>query len=243
MSFDWNTLPLVTTLSGKPCVAISACLHGAAVRYDGTDKLLPGLATFLQQDLELLPICPEVGAGMTTPRPPIQLVASTHKTTGGIKVLGRDDPTLDVTTAITNYAQHSVQEYADKICAYIFKSRSPSCGVNSTPLFSEQGEVIKQRSGIQAAAFQQHLPALVFREEQQLQTRDQCVQFIQMCRFSRYLIATGQTMTLAQLHQHYQPLIIQLPPDTQDTLEQMAENKLITDYQALLIQSMDQLTI
>lgn len=238
MSFDWDTIRLFETSPCKPRVAISACLNGAAVRYDGTDKKLASLNTFLLNTLELLPICPEVGAGMATPRPPVQLVASTH----GVKALGRDDPTLDVTDCMISYAQRSVKEYGDKICAYIFKSRSPSCGVGSTPLFSAQGEIIEWRSGIQAASFQQHLPGLVYREEEQLQTEEECLQFIQMCHFSSDLISASQTITLEQVHQHYKTLIVQLPPDTQIALEQMAAKNLVRSYQALLVQSMDQLT-
>lgn len=238
MSFDWKKIPLFAPSIDKPCVAISACLNGAAVRYDGSDKLLPGVNRFLHDALDLLSICPEVGAGMATPRPPVQLVASSK----GLKALGRDDPDLDVTAPMLDYAQFSVREYGDKICAYIFKSRSPSCGVGSTPLFSQQGEIIERRSGIQAAAFQHHFPGLVYREETQLQTEEQCMQFIQMCRFSRDLIAASKAMTLQQLHSHYKPLLIQLSIATQQALEQRLSENPGPAYQTLFVQSVDRLT-
>ncbi len=55
----------------KPTVAISSCLIGRPVRYDGTGKLLT-TASYLTDKLTLIEVCPEVGAGMSVSRPPIQ---------------------------------------------------------------------------------------------------------------------------------------------------------------------------
>ncbi|MDR2876604.1 MAG: DUF523 domain-containing protein, partial [Chromatiales bacterium] len=44
-------------------VGISACLLGEPVRYDGRDKRQEALCIELARCFELMPICPEVGAG------------------------------------------------------------------------------------------------------------------------------------------------------------------------------------
>ncbi len=76
----------LASASARAPVAISACLAGQAVRYDGTDKQFVGAET-LGEMLNLIPICPEVGAGLPVPRPPVQLVSSDT----GQRALGRDD--------------------------------------------------------------------------------------------------------------------------------------------------------
>ena len=54
-------------------IAISACLLGQEVRYDGTGKCQPSIISALQHKVELIPFCPEVEAGLGIPREPIQL--------------------------------------------------------------------------------------------------------------------------------------------------------------------------
>ena len=116
-------------------VAVSACLLGQAVRYDGKEKthsLLVDCFTRLFSDqIALVPFCPEVGAGLGVPRPKIQLVR--HKQEP-IRVLGVENHTQDVTERIQSYARVFIKQYPD-IQYVIVKSRSPSCGYQSTPLF------------------------------------------------------------------------------------------------------------
>src|SRR5690625_7816359 len=55
-----------------PAVAVSACLTGQAVRYDGGHRHQAELLDALADRLELLPLCPEFRLGI--PRPPLQRV-------------------------------------------------------------------------------------------------------------------------------------------------------------------------
>ena len=200
----------------KPQVAISACLNGQAVRYDGTSKKLQTTSTFLSNALTLLPICPEVGAGMPTPRPPIQLVDNGDR----IATIGRDDKTLNPTEALLHFRQKSIDSLGSSLCGYIFKSRSPSCGVNSTPVFNTAGESIGVSSGLQAAYVQQTMPWLPIREEQQLASEKQCEQFIFQCRLLQDLYLGCQQQGLAAVDRHYSGVINTLPNQSQAALEQ-----------------------
>lgn len=63
---DSNLLPLR--------LGISQCLLGESVRYDGGHKYNSYLADILGQHVEGVPVCPEVEAGLGTPREPMRLV-------------------------------------------------------------------------------------------------------------------------------------------------------------------------
>lgn len=187
------------TDSLKPCIAISACLAGEAVRYDGASKPLPD-TDFFELHFQLLAVCPEVGAGLSIPRPPIQLV----QTRQGVRALGRDDPSIDVSETLLAYREHSLEQLnAQAICGYIFKSRSPSCGIKSTPLFSEQGAQVGLGSGLQASYFQQQMPWLVFREETQLTDTDSRLHFLWLCKISSECQQAIERDELALFQRHY----------------------------------------
>ena len=54
-------------------IGISSCLLGERVRYDGGHKRHAHLADVLAPHLEFVPVCPEMGIGLGTPRPPMHL--------------------------------------------------------------------------------------------------------------------------------------------------------------------------
>ncbi|MEE8059415.1 MAG: DUF523 domain-containing protein [Pseudomonadales bacterium] len=222
------------TISAKPRIAISACLNGEAVRYDGTDKLLETTSTMLPKHLTLLPICPEVGAGLSVPRPPVQLVQTDH----ALEVIGRHDKTLNVTTALHTFRQQCHRHIHHRLCGYIFKSHSPSCGLNSTPIFNSQDEQIGIGSGLQADYFQQQMPWLYLQDESQLQTDRQCQQFIMQCLLSFDLQQGSQDSGLAAIHQHYQFLIDKLTNRSQALLQTCVRNQAQTRYWTLLLKAL-----
>lgn len=99
-------------------ILISACLIGDNVKYNGGNNLTPKLDALLEK-YELIPFCPEVEGGLSTPRSPAERV--------GERVINQDGE--DVTDAYMNGA-----ELAFNICLYlkikkvILKEKSPSCG-------------------------------------------------------------------------------------------------------------------
>jgi len=156
-------------MQARPLVGISACLCGDRVRYDGREKGLPYLVQILEKQLELLKVCPEVAIGMGVPRPPIQLTLNQ----GVVEARGVQSPSHHVTTALQDYAQTLIQGYTplnpDKavLCGFILKSRSPSCGVGSTPIYKNNQQV-GFGSGIFSRQLQQQLPWLPIAEEETL---------------------------------------------------------------------------
>ena len=81
-------------------VGVSACLTGAAVRYDGADAASSLPARELRGFVRLCGLCPEVGIGMGTPRPPIRLVGDSNSP----RALRVDRPEVDVTNALSAFA-------------------------------------------------------------------------------------------------------------------------------------------
>ena len=150
----------------KFLVGISSCLLGAAVRYDGKHKRDEAISQFFSRYVEFVPICPEVGIGMSTPRPPIRLV-TTHQ---GIRVQGVTDRHQDMTLALTHYAQQQAT-LCSRLCGYIFKSRSPSCGLDDVPVFAEDGARLPGLlRGSYAHALLKLWPSLPVCDENRLQT-------------------------------------------------------------------------
>jgi uncharacterized protein YbbK (DUF523 family) len=150
-----------------PKIGISRCLLGDVVRYDGKSRYQPGLIEKLQQDFELLPICPEVEAGLSVPRPAVHLTASILHPL----VIGRDDPDIDITDLMQTYCRIKSAELSD-ISGFVFKSRSPSCGVSSTPVYINGKIVTETSSGLFARAIMELYPQLPVTEETNMEKPD-----------------------------------------------------------------------
>ena len=102
-------------------VIISACLLGVACRYDGCKKPLPAsVIEKLQQQYHLIPICPEIMGGLSTPRLPSEIQPTR-------KVMRSDG--ADVTENYQKGAQEALQLAELFHCKLaILKEKSPSCG-------------------------------------------------------------------------------------------------------------------
>jgi len=124
----------------KPLIGISQCLLGDAVRYDGKSKANQIILEQLAPLFEFLPVCPEVEAGLSIPRPPVQLTVSIENP----RLTGRDDASIDITGIMHQYCKNKPAELA-QLAGFIFKSRSPSCGLNSTPVFID-GQCVAENS-------------------------------------------------------------------------------------------------
>ena len=161
------------TSKSKPLVGISSCLYGHKVRYDGKDQRNDVIINALKEHVELVPICPETGIGMGVPRPPIQLI----KTGNDIRAIGVEDKNIDATDALIDYARKVLQENT-ALCGFIFKSRSPSCGVHDTPLFNVSGEQLGTGSGLFVQAIKALKPDLPIEDELRLQDQAMCDRFL-----------------------------------------------------------------
>lgn len=111
-------------------VMVSACLMGQPVRYDGRSKSGAALALArLQAEHELVPFCPEVAAGLPTPRPAAEIQAGlgADVLAGKARIIGCDQ--VDVTAAFIEGAYRALAQcQALGIRHAVLTEASPSCG-------------------------------------------------------------------------------------------------------------------
>jgi uncharacterized protein YbbK (DUF523 family) len=122
---------------------ISACLLGVASRYDGrsVEKLTPADLDRLTERYALVPFCPEVYGGLTTPRLPSEI------RDGGVFM-------VDGTDVTDNYNRGAEQTL--RLCEKLgikkalLKEKSPSCGKGEIYDGSYSG-VLTEGDGVTAA--------------------------------------------------------------------------------------------
>lgn len=150
----------------RPRVAVSACLAGHDVRYDGTSKAQPRLLQTLGDKVDWCTVCPEVAAGMGVPRPPVQL----QRDHTGIRVIEVEAPHRDVSTQLRAGVATSIAALqAQSPDAIVLKARSPSCGLGTTTLVDTGRRV----DGLFAAACREHFAHALLLDEEQLATAEQ----------------------------------------------------------------------
>ncbi len=156
-------------------IASSACLLGDNVRYDGKSKPHNLIKDFLSDYCSIIKICPEVGAGLNTPRPAVQLIK-----TDTIEARGVEDNSLNVTNQIQHFSIETIKNQPPPT-AFIFKSRSPSCGFGSTPVFNRHNEIIGYDKGLFAHTISHAWTESVFLEEENLKTAEDCFDLLFRC--------------------------------------------------------------
>lgn len=109
----------------KEHLIVSACLLGQPVRYDGNHAQLSDseLVTRLRTKFKIIPICPELMGGLSTPRP----AAEIQQREGRIEVV--DCHGKLETAAFMAGAKIAVElVYQHNVTRALLKSKSPSCG-------------------------------------------------------------------------------------------------------------------
>jgi len=145
-------------------IGISRCLLGDKVRYDGGHKHNRYITDTLGQYLEWVPVCPEVEYGLPVPREAMRLVGNP------------DSPRLltirtgiDHTEGMQKWAEEKITGLAKEgLCGFIFKSRSPSSGMQGVTVYSENGIPSWEGTGIFAGIFMKHFPLLPAEDDERL---------------------------------------------------------------------------
>ena len=155
-------------------VAVSACLLGEPVRYNGQDKLDAALAYRLGTRFQLIPICPEVELGLGVPRPAMQLEQSER----GVRLVVSESG-QDLTDTMTTFASARIAELtAAGVHGFVLKRRSPSCGLADAPLYSAARVLLDTTHGLFTAAVLAHDPHWPVAQEGDLDDPLTCERFI-----------------------------------------------------------------
>jgi uncharacterized protein YbbK (DUF523 family) len=139
-------------------VLVSACLLGAKVRYHGGGARSehPVLRRW-QEEGRLVAVCPERDGGLSTPRPPAEIVGS-EGGRGVLKTIAlvRTREGADVTTEFVHGAEDALASArAQHIRVAVLKDGSPSCGTTFTYDGTFSGTRVAV-PGVTAALLEQH---------------------------------------------------------------------------------------
>jgi uncharacterized protein YbgA (DUF1722 family)/uncharacterized protein YbbK (DUF523 family) len=143
------------TLAVRPRVGVSSCLLGEEVRFDGGHKRFRFLTDELGLYVDWVPYCPEMEIGLGAPREPIRLTADGR--------LVNRSGSADHTVAM---ASLPVPAGLD---GYVFKAKSPSCGIFGIPRYGSDGSAADRRGrGLYAGRVLAEDPLLAAEEEGRL---------------------------------------------------------------------------
>ncbi len=183
-------------MSTKIPVAISRCLLGDHVRYNGDHKHSRFCTGVLAEHFEFVPVCPEVQAGMSIPRKPVRLVLDPDQS---IHARESDNSSRDHTLAITQQADIFVQDNS-AIAGFIATPNSPSCGVFGVKLYLPNGNPINKTSGLFSQRLQALKPSLPVEESGRLNDAALRENFImRVYTYHRWLTMAREPLTPAKL--------------------------------------------
>lgn len=147
-------------------IAVSACLLGEEVRWDGGHKRDRFAADVLARSVTLVPVCPEVEVGMGVPREPIRL----ERRGRGVRLVAPGSG-ADHTLRMRRWAEAKVRELERLgVAGFVLKADSPSCGLERVRVW--KGDVAaREGRGAFAAVLAERLPDLPVVEEAALHDR------------------------------------------------------------------------
>lgn len=180
-------------------IAVSACLLGAKVRFDAGHKHDRFITDELGEFAEFVSFCPEHLA-FGTPRPTVRLV----KINDSLRVQSNKTGE-DLTDALMQTSHNELEKLKDEpLCGIIFKSKSPSCGMNSAKLYLENGMSDGKEDGVFMRLCRERYPLLPMEEEGRLEDawlRENFVmQLFAYERFEKFKASTPTFKDLVHFH-------------------------------------------
>jgi uncharacterized protein YbgA (DUF1722 family)/uncharacterized protein YbbK (DUF523 family) len=114
--------------------------------------------------VEYVPVCPEVECGFGVPREALRLVGDPESPRLVTRRTNEDH-----TSAMLNWAGKRVVELEkEDLCGFIFKSKSPSSGMEKVKVYNNKGMPTKKGVGMFARKFMEHFPLLPVEEDGRL---------------------------------------------------------------------------
>lgn len=218
-------------------LAISACLNGEKVRYDGANRRF-ALGKKLAEYFDFQAYCPEMAIGLGVPRQTLRLVGEL-----GEEALVQPATGSDVSAEMKAYAAEVAENILadDAMCGYVLCKGSPSCGLERVKRYTEGGNVSgHDATGIFVAELQKLIPWLPLEEDGRLNdgpllenflTRVYIVQRWRVLRAGGITLhklmdfhARHKFMTLAHSTEQYRALGRFVAESGKDDIEQRADD-------------------
>lgn len=152
-------------MENKIRLGISSCLLGAKVRYDGGHQFNRYLHDVLGEYVEYVPVCPEVEVGLPVPRDTMRLVKDDN---GEVRLIFPRSGE-DMTERMESWAKERIQQLGgEQLDGFVFKSKSPSSGMERVKVYGVNGMPRKTGTGVFARVFMDSFPLLPVEEEGRL---------------------------------------------------------------------------
>jgi len=199
-------------MTQKPVIGISECLLGHEVRYDGGHKRDRYITETLGPHVTFVSVCPEVEAGFGVPREPMRLEGDVEKPR-----LVTLNTHRDLTDVMRSWAAKRVRELeGEGLCGFIFKSRSPSSGMERVKVYSPADGRPKNGSGIFARAFMEHFPLIPVEDEGRLHDaalRENFIESVFVMKRWREFLGSGRSMgQLVDFHTRHKLVLMSHSP-------------------------------
>jgi len=167
---------------------------GERVRYDGATKYSDVCHKELASQFSLVSVCPEVEAGCSVPRPPVELIKFDRE----VRAVGRDNRAIDITEKLNVFIRQKLPTLKT-LDGFVLATKSPSCGLESVTVKSSEGRVIElNSSGLFVRALVKGFPNMPVIEEASLQEPHE-LRVYQARVMVYHLYRTSQTFYLDNL--------------------------------------------
>jgi uncharacterized protein YbgA (DUF1722 family)/uncharacterized protein YbbK (DUF523 family) len=225
-------------------IGISSCLLGENVRYNGGHALDRFLRDTLGRYVLYTPVCPEVECGFGIPRETLRLVGDPGKPR---LITGKTG--IDHTERMEAWAEMRMRNLEkQKLCGFIFKSDSPSSGMERVKVYDDSGVPRKIGVGIFARIFMEHFPLIPVEEEGRLHDPILRENFIErIFTYKRYREAMKEKESIKNLvafHTAHKLLLMAHSPKYLQQMgnltahaKQFPPKELIMQYEKLLMEA------
>jgi len=195
-------------MQSKIRLGISSCLMGEKVRYDGAHKFNPFLVNTLGEYVDYVPVCPEYECGLGIPREAMRLEGDPDAPR-----LMTNRTKVDLTKRMLAWCRKRVGELEkEDLQGFIFKSRSPSSGMERVKVYNDKGMPVQKGVGLFARAFMDHFPLIPVEEDGRLNDpglRENFIERIFAFRDWRETVKGGKTRAnLIGFHSRYKLLLL-----------------------------------
>ncbi|GAA3121065.1 DUF523 and DUF1722 domain-containing protein [Streptosporangium carneum] len=145
----------------RPRVAVSSCLMGEPVRFNGGHSRDRFLSGELDPYVDWVRVCPEIELGLGAPRETLRL----ERSPAGPRLVTRKSG-VDLTAGMASLGERRARTL--DVDGYVFKSRSPSCGLHGIPVYEGDAAVDRRGTGVFAARILAAHPLLPVEDEGRL---------------------------------------------------------------------------
>lgn len=226
-------------------IGVSACLLGEKVRYDGGHKHDRYITDTLGQFFSFLPVCPEVGCGMSVPREAMRLEGDPTSP----RLMTRTSR-IDKTGQMREFCHQKVRELESAdLCGFIFKKDSPSSGLMRVKIYDANGMPKKIGRGLFADAFVRHFPIVPVEEAERLNDAAIRENFIERVfsyqRWKNFRSEQPDLGGLVEFHSRHKLLMMAHSPQIYREIgalvahgKEMELNQLLQSYEELLMKGL-----